>query len=273
MGVFHRVVKADWSSQQARWTVQVDADGDRRLFTCDFLFLCSGYYDYAQGHAPEFPGRDSFAGRIVHPQHWPADLSCAGRKVVVIGSGATAVTLLPELAAQAAHVTMLQRSPSYWLAPPLTNELAVTLRALDIPDEWTHEILRRAYSAEFDELARLAHEAPDELHDFLMESMKPLLPEGFKAELVAEGIEAATVVAMMAAVQRPERKVQRPGQGTTTPNSSRRPAKRHQRATVRNVSIPTVDAATLTGSSVKPETAPPSMPGTRPLESALVSAL
>jgi monooxygenase len=102
--------------------------------------------------------------------------------VIVIGSGATAATLIPAIAQKAEHVTMLQRSPSYFLAPPLTHELAVTLRQLDIPEEWTHEILRRAYTAQFNELARMSHETPDELHAFLMESIKPLLPEGFDIE-------------------------------------------------------------------------------------------
>jgi cation diffusion facilitator CzcD-associated flavoprotein CzcO len=100
----------------------------------------------------------------------------------VIGSGSTAATLIPAIASEAAHVTMLQRSPSYFLAPPLTHELAVTLRALDVPEDWTHEILRRAYAAQFNELARMSHEAPDELHAFLMESLKPLLPEGFDVD-------------------------------------------------------------------------------------------
>jgi len=118
----------------------------------------------------------------VHPQQWPEDLDLTGKRVVVIGSGSTAATLIPAIAQDAAHVTMLQRSPSYFLAPPLTHELAVTLRSLDIPEDWTHEILRRAYTAQFNELARMSQEAPEELHAFLMESMKPLLPEGFDIE-------------------------------------------------------------------------------------------
>ena len=98
---------------------------------------------------------------------------------MVIGSGATAATLIPAIAGQAEHVTMLQRSPSYFYAPPATNELAMTLRELDIPDEWTHEILRRQYMAQTDLLARMSVESPDELHAFLIESVRPLLPEGF----------------------------------------------------------------------------------------------
>ena len=144
--------------------------------------MCQGYYDHAQPHRPQWQGMDRFRGLVVHPQQWPQDLDLTGRRVVVIGSGSTAATLIPAIAAEAAHVTMLQRSPSYYLARPRTTELEETLRQLDIPEEWTHEILRRAHSAQADELARLAHEAPDELHTFLMESVKPLLPEGFDVE-------------------------------------------------------------------------------------------
>jgi cation diffusion facilitator CzcD-associated flavoprotein CzcO len=118
----------------------------------------------------------------VHPQRWHEDLDLAGKRVVVIGSGATAATLIPAIAGNADHVTMLQRSPSYYFAPPTTNELTVTLRGLDVPEEWTHEILRRQYISQYDWLARTSMEAPDEMHAFLIESMRPLLPEGFDVE-------------------------------------------------------------------------------------------
>jgi monooxygenase len=125
----HRVTAADWSSADARWTVSYVADGEPRRITCGFLFLCSGYYDYAAGHSPVWPAADTFAGRIVHPQFWPQGLSVAGKRVVVIGSGATAVTLLPALVAQgAAHVTMLQRSPTYIASRPSHDAQARTLR-------------------------------------------------------------------------------------------------------------------------------------------------
>ena len=180
----HQVNAASWSTQDRRWTVEVTrADtGVRLRYTTDFLWMCQGYYNHAKPHQPRWEGMDDFQGEIVHPQHWPADLDLTGKRVVVIGSGSTATTLVPAIAQTAEHVTMLQRSPSYFLAPPLTHELATTLRALDIPEEWTHEILRRTYSAEFNELARLSQEAPDDLHAFLMESMAPLLPEGFDVE-------------------------------------------------------------------------------------------
>ena len=116
----NRVAKASWSSADARWTLEV---GDSRL-TCGFLFMCSGYYDYAAGYMPEFPGVGQFGGRIVHPQQWPENLDYSGKRVVVIGSGATAVTMIPAMAETAAHVTMLQRSPSYIVARPAADRLA-----------------------------------------------------------------------------------------------------------------------------------------------------
>ncbi|MGW1892723.1 flavin-containing monooxygenase [Streptomyces sp. NPDC002004] len=126
----HRVVHADWSSDHARWTVRVHrADsGETVRMTCSFLFACAGYYRYDQGYTPAFPGVDAYTGRLVHPQHWPEDLDCRGKRVVVIGSGATAVTLVPALAETAGHVTMLQRSPSYVLSLPSRDAVADALR-------------------------------------------------------------------------------------------------------------------------------------------------
>jgi cation diffusion facilitator CzcD-associated flavoprotein CzcO len=120
----HRVVGISWSSAEARWTVAVESGGMATRMTCDFLYMCSGYYDYARGYTPDFPGADRFAGKIVHPQHWPDDLDHAGKRVVVIGSGATAVTLIPALAKTAAHVTMLQRSPSFIVSRPGKDGMA-----------------------------------------------------------------------------------------------------------------------------------------------------
>jgi cation diffusion facilitator CzcD-associated flavoprotein CzcO len=137
----HRVSAAAWDSTRARWSVEVLADGVATEFSCRFLFFCSGYYDYAQGYQPQWPGREGFAGRIVHPQHWPADLDCTGKRVVVIGSGATAVTLLPALAEQAAHVTMLQRSPSYILAVPARDVIGRALQAV-LPRKLSYRLIR-----------------------------------------------------------------------------------------------------------------------------------
>jgi cation diffusion facilitator CzcD-associated flavoprotein CzcO len=124
----HKVICAAWSSAEARWTLDVEADGETRRFTSAFLFLGSGYYDYAEGFRPVWAGEADFGGRIVHPQHWPEDLDYRDRKVVVIGSGATAVTLVPALAEQAAHVTMLQRSPTYIVSRPSRDSLAARLQ-------------------------------------------------------------------------------------------------------------------------------------------------
>ena len=125
----HKVVRAGWSSANARWTLEIEhGDGRRSRISCSFLLACSGYYSYAAGHAPEFPGAADFAGRLVHPQFWPEDLDYAGKRVVVIGSGATAVTLVPEMARTAAHVTMLQRSPTYVLSLPARDPVAAALR-------------------------------------------------------------------------------------------------------------------------------------------------
>ena len=124
------MVRAAWSSADAAWTVEVERGPARELvrMTCGFLFMCSGYYSYAAGHTPEFAGIERFKGRVVHPQHWPGDLDTTGLRVVVIGSGATAVTLVPALARHAAHVTMLQRSPTYVVARPSEDALANRLR-------------------------------------------------------------------------------------------------------------------------------------------------
>jgi monooxygenase len=130
----HRVRHASWSTREARWTLDVErtsSDGVSEIarFTCNFLFMCSGYYRYEEGYTPEFSGRENFKGEIVHPQKWPEHLDCAGKRVVVIGSGATAVTLVPEMAKTAGHVTMLQRSPTYVVSRPAQDQLAMKLRA------------------------------------------------------------------------------------------------------------------------------------------------
>ena len=124
----HRVVGAAWSTPDARWTVEIERGAERVFISCGFLLMCSGYYRYEAGYLPEFPGIDGFKGRIVHPQHWPPDLDYAGKKVVVIGSGATAVTVVPSMAETAGHVTMLQRSPTYVVARPAEDPFANRLR-------------------------------------------------------------------------------------------------------------------------------------------------
>ncbi len=136
-----QVVRASWRSEDARWTLDVRGPGGETLrFSCNFLFLCAGYYEYAEGYMPGWPGMDRFAGRIVHPQKWPQDLSYDGKRVVVIGSGATAVTLVPAMAKTAAHVVMLQRSPTYIVARPSEEGLAKRLGWL--PARLAHPVVR-----------------------------------------------------------------------------------------------------------------------------------
>jgi monooxygenase len=178
------VTAASWSTEERRWTVEVTRGdtGQRLRYTTAFLWMCQGYYNHTRPYRPRWEGMDRFHGLIVHPQQWPQELDLAGQRVVVIGSGATAATLIPAIAGQAEHVTMLQRSPSYYFAPPANDPLAVELRALDIPEEWTHEILRRKFMAQMDLLARMSTESPSELHALLIESVRPLLPAGFDVD-------------------------------------------------------------------------------------------
>ena len=139
----HRVRRASWSSADAVWTVEAETGADKRSvrLTCNFLFLCTGYYDYENGHTPAWPGVELYGGRVVHPQKWPADLDYSGKRVVVVGSGATAVTLVPALARQAAHVTMLQRSPTYVVSLPSEDRIANWLRAR-LPERAAYALAR-----------------------------------------------------------------------------------------------------------------------------------
>ena len=138
----HRVRRAAWSSADACWRVEVERDGGEAVrLQAAFLLMCGGYYDYDEGHTPAFPGRERFKGRVVHPQQWRDDIEYAGKRIVVIGSGATAVTLVPELAKQAAHVTMLQRSPTYMLSRPSVDGLARRLARVT-PQRVAHGITR-----------------------------------------------------------------------------------------------------------------------------------
>ncbi|MEK8050848.1 alpha/beta hydrolase fold domain-containing protein [Ideonella sp. DXS22W] len=142
----HRVLRAEWCSADARWTLDVerqrpDGPPERLRMSCNFLQLCAGYYSYAEGHRPQWEGEAEFRGRLVHPQFWPQDLDHTGKNVVVIGSGATAVTLVPEMAKTAAHVTMLQRSPTYVVALPGTDALAEWLKHR-LPPRWAYRLVR-----------------------------------------------------------------------------------------------------------------------------------
>lgn len=170
----HRIDRATWSSDENRWTLDVTRTdtGEQLTFTCGFLWMCQGYYRHARGYTPDWPGIDGYTGRIVHPQTWPADLDYAGKAVLVIGSGATAATLVPAIADDCAHVWMLQRSPTYFWADRNANDLVDQLRELEVPDEWIHEIARRKVLRDQGAIARLSFEDPEFLREQLLEGVR-----------------------------------------------------------------------------------------------------
>jgi len=137
----HKVLSAEWSSEEALWTVTVEREGETAELTCDFFYGCTGYYRYDEGFSPEFPGAERFEGQIVHPQHWPEDLDYSGKRVVVIGSGATAVTLIPAMAPETEHITMLQRSPGYVVTLPAQDPIAKALRRV-LPEKARYAVVR-----------------------------------------------------------------------------------------------------------------------------------
>jgi cation diffusion facilitator CzcD-associated flavoprotein CzcO len=173
----HVIEHASWSSMHQRWTVtgRRGEAGDVFTVSARFLWMCQGYYRHSRGHTPAWPGMDLFAGQVVHPQHWPQDLDVSGKRVVVIGSGATAATLLPSLAGQCAHVTMLQRSPTYFVARPNENELATQLQSLDTPPLWTHEIVRRSILKFQRMVTMLARHDPQRLRKELLDGVRHYL--------------------------------------------------------------------------------------------------
>ncbi|HEV7287902.1 NAD(P)/FAD-dependent oxidoreductase [Sphingomonas sp.] len=169
----HRVVAASWSTPDARWSVTVErgAERERVEFTCNFLFMCSGYYNYEAGYLPHFEGREDFAGTIVHPQHWPEGLDYAGKRVVVIGSGATAVTLVPEMAKIAAHVTMLQRSPTYIVSRPSEDGIANWLRA-KLPGGLAYRLTRIKNIALGQFFYRIARKKPEKTKERIVQMVR-----------------------------------------------------------------------------------------------------
>jgi monooxygenase len=176
----HRVVSAEWSSADARWSVEAERTdtGETVALTCGFLFMNSGYYRYDQGYTPEFPGLDHFAGEVVHPQHWPQDLDYAGKRVVVIGSGATAVTLVPAMAKDAAQVTMLQRSPTYVISMPGEDGIANRLRAV-LPDRIVYPIVRWKNVVLQGIFYRLSRRRPELIKKLLRRGLERVLPPGY----------------------------------------------------------------------------------------------
>ncbi|MBZ5736014.1 NAD(P)/FAD-dependent oxidoreductase [Nocardioides sp. TRM66260-LWL] len=172
----HKVTAAEWDTASARWTVTVEVDGESRELTCSFLWGTTGYYDYDEGHRPQFPQEESFEGTIVHPQFWPEDLDYAGKKVVVIGSGATAITLLPSMADKTEHITMLQRTPTYILPQPGEDELSKRLDFL--PFSVKYPIVRWANVMRLVASYQLARRYPDQAKRFVRRFTERQLPEG-----------------------------------------------------------------------------------------------
>jgi cation diffusion facilitator CzcD-associated flavoprotein CzcO len=176
----HRIVRADWSTDDARWNITAERTdtGETIELTCGFLFSCSGYYRYDQGYLPDFAGMDRFDGTIVHPQAWPEDLDYAGKRVVVIGSGATAVTLVPSMAETAEHVTMLQRSPSYIASLPAKDPIANLLRAV-LPARWSGPIVRWFKAITTQAFYVLSQRRPKLVKKILRRALKRQLPAGY----------------------------------------------------------------------------------------------
>ena len=172
-----QVEAATWDSESATWSVSVrDLEtGGLRRFVANFLWMCVGYYRHEKGYTPDFPGMERFQGPIVHPQTWPEDLDYADKKVVVIGSGATAATLIPAMAEDVERITMLQRSPTYFFAAPNRNDVANMLRELEVPEEWTHEIARRKVLADQKLITRRSFEEPDALRQELLAGARAYL--------------------------------------------------------------------------------------------------
>lgn len=176
----HRIVSATWSTDDARWTVVAERTdtGETVTVTCGFYFSCSGYYRYDHGYQPDFEGMVRFGGRIIHPQAWPADLDYAGKKVVVIGSGATAVTLVPSLARDAALVTMLQRSPTYIATVPERNPLANAARKL-LPERVSGPTIRWLHALGTQGLYHLSRRRPQLVKKLLLKGVARQLPDDF----------------------------------------------------------------------------------------------
>ncbi|MGA8034366.1 MAG: NAD(P)/FAD-dependent oxidoreductase [Candidatus Acidiferrales bacterium] len=177
-----KVTRASWSSSAAAWTVDATTpDGGHARFIANFIFSCTGYYDYTEGYMPGWPGMDAFRGTIVHPQKWPTDLDYAGKRVVVIGSGATAVTLVPAMARTAAHVTMLQRSPTYIVTRPSEDTIANWLKR-KLPAQTAHSMVRWKNVLIGMYFYNFARSKPDKTKTNILKFAKMQLPEGYDVE-------------------------------------------------------------------------------------------
>ena len=173
-----RMISADWSSEDARWTVAIETPNGRASYTCGFLYMCSGYYRYDHGYLPAFAGMGDFGGQIVHPQAWPENLDYAGKRIIVIGSGATAMTLVPEMAKSAAHVTMVQRSPTYVVARPSKDAVADWLRA-KLPARTAYALSRWKNVLFGMYFYNLCKRKPEKVKAYLLKLVREQLPAGY----------------------------------------------------------------------------------------------
>jgi cation diffusion facilitator CzcD-associated flavoprotein CzcO len=180
----HQISSASWSSRDNLWTVHASRSdtGEELVFTTRFLWMCQGYYRHSQGYTPEWKDMELFKGKIVHPQTWPEDLDLRDENVLVIGSGATTATIVPAIAAATRHTTVLQRSPTYFYPAPNKNELADSLRELEIDESWIHEIVRRKILHDQQLMTRVCLEQGELAREQLLAGVRAYLPE----ELVAE---------------------------------------------------------------------------------------
>jgi len=179
----HLVTKAEWSSEAATWTVEASrgGTGETARFTCNMLLMCAGYYSYREGYTPEFAGVESFRGRVVHPQKWPEDLDYRGKKVVVIGSGATAMTLVPSMARDVEHIVMLQRSPTYVVSRPDKDAVANALRRV-LPETWAYAATRWKNTTLQQLLYRRTRSNPVEVKKWLLGMVRKELGPGYDVE-------------------------------------------------------------------------------------------
>tara|TARA_R110002110_G_scaffold70800_2_gene189513 strand:- start:175 stop:1677 length:1503 start_codon:yes stop_codon:yes gene_type:complete len=180
-----KVRTASWSSADKKWTViseRLDS-GELESYTTDFMWMCQGYYEHKKGFTPVWPGMENFKGQIIHPQAWPEDLDYKDKNIVVIGSGATAATIVPAMADDAKHITVLQRSPTYMFAAPNRNDLVEQLRELDISPEWIHEIARKNVLYTSAKLIERCQSEPDVVKAELMAGVQQYLPEGYETDV------------------------------------------------------------------------------------------
>ncbi len=172
----HRVQNANWDTDQSRWIVNAESNGEKVEFSCNFLMMCAGYYNYDRAHTPEFEGMENFEGLVVHPQFWPEDLDYADKKVVVIGSGATAMTLVPSMAKTADKVTMVQRSPTYVASRPDQDAIANALRKF-LPEKWAYAITRFKNVTLQGYVYNLSRKNPEKLKARLLKFVRDALPD------------------------------------------------------------------------------------------------